>query len=225
MAKDQIDREALAEQLQNLRKYEGLADEGRLAREAPLLLRLADRTLALEEADLRGLLPRALELLDDAIHGFSPISQEILRAGLNWDRVPETSLMDRLLALAETRGQHEPGHLRERERQLYLPLADFLLEQLRVTQARRAHEALTRGDGDPGAAAAFVAEQYRAYYRIFTPAGAVGADLNAWLIRRWREPDRQTPDELLDGAVYRYAQWQLAERDLIRDLGGQLDRQ
>lgn len=128
--------------------------------------------------------------------------------------------MDRLLALAESQGQHDPGHLRERERGLYLPLADFLLEALRVTQARRTHEALAHGDGDAGAAAVFVAEQYRAYYRIFTPAGAVGADLSAWLIRRWREPDLQTPDELLDAAIYRYAQWQLAERDLIRDLGG-----
>lgn len=100
-------------------------------------------------------------------------------------------------------------------------VADYVLEEVDLVRTRRAHEALARGNGDQTAAALFVAEQFRYYYRIFTPVGAVGADLNAYLIMRHREPDPDhRPSELIDAGLYRYAQWRLALESFVRDLGG-----
>lgn len=81
--REPFDREELAHQLRKLRERDGLADEGRLAREAPLLLRLTDRLLELEGAQEQALTPRALRLIEDALYHFSPGSRELLETGLN----------------------------------------------------------------------------------------------------------------------------------------------
>jgi hypothetical protein len=216
-----IDRDELAHQLRKLREREALADEGRLAREAPLLLTLTGRLLDREGAAEHALTPRALQLVEDAVHHFSPDSQRLLHAGLNLGRTSGTTLESRLRELAEELYYADGRHLADRERGLYAPLADYLLEEVDLVRTRRAHEALARGDGDQNAAALFVAEQFRYYYRVFTPMGAVGADLNAYLIYRHRDPNPDhRPTELIDAALYRYAQWQLAIERFVRDLGG-----
>jgi hypothetical protein len=99
-------------------------------------------------------------------------------------------------------------------------LADALLETVDIARSRRAHEALARGDGAQAAAALFVAEQFRYYYRIFSPMGAVGSDLQAYLAFRARDPGGRLPDSLLDAALWRYAQWRRAIDEFIADLGG-----
>jgi hypothetical protein len=220
MRQDAVDRAALADQLQKLHAREGLADEGRLEREAPLLFRLAERLLALDGAIEQPLTPRAVQLIEDAIQNFSSPSQKLLSTGLNLDRQPDTNLEHRLRHLADEWGYSETRHLADRERSLYQPLADYIIDEVRVAQARHSHEALARGQGDRTAAALFVAEQFRYYYRIFTPMAAVGSDLTAYLVRVAREPDRPRPDELLDGAIYRIAQWEVALERFVQDLGG-----
>jgi hypothetical protein len=211
----------LAQELRKLREREGLADEGRLARESPLLLKLTDRLLVLEGAAERARTPRAFELLKVAVHNFSPDSQRILRAGLNLGRTSGTSLEQRLWVVAAELSYADVRWLADRERRLYAPLADYVLEEVDLVRTRRAHEALARGDGDQTAAALFIAEQFRSYYRVFTPMGAVGADLNAYLILRHRHPNPEPrPSELIDAALYRYAQWRLALERCVRDLGG-----
>lgn len=131
-------------------------------------------------------------------------------------------------ALAERRGRRDDPsqvadtrHLADRERGLYAPLADYLLEELDIVRTRRAHEALARGDGDQTAAALFVAEQFRYYYRVFTPMRAAGANLNAYLILRHRDPNpAHRTDEHIDAATCHYAMWQLALDRFVRDLDG-----
>jgi len=214
-----IDRQRLARQLQKLHERNGLADEGRLERAAPLLLDAARQLLLMEGATEDTVTPRALRLLQDAIHNFAPMSQELLTAGLNLVHKSETSLQRRISDVAESHNYSESDPLEERERGLYQPLADFVLEELQLTSARKTHEALARGEGDATAAALLIAEHYKYYYRVFTPLGAVGNDLNAYLIRRWREPDKRVLATLRT-LLWHYTQWQLALDRLVEDLGG-----
>lgn len=214
-----VDRSELAAQLQKMRERDGLADEGRLVRESPLLLRLAERLLDFEGSEERPVVPRARQLLDDALHTLAPVSQDILRAGLNWKKEPKGK-DQRLTELAAEWHYSEARPLLDRERGLYLPLADALLETVEIARSRRAHQALARGDGDQAAAALFVAEQFRYYYRIFTPMGGVGSDLQAYLAFRARDPQGRLPDSLLDAALWHYAHWRLAVENFIADLGG-----
>jgi len=194
-----IDRHALAAQLQKLGHRGGLAEEERIEREAPLLLTLTERLLDLDtdpdadphsriEPEMHPMIPGALRLLEDALRNFSPASQALLRAGLNLDRRSDTNKDKRIGDLAQER-YTTPSHFLERERGLYQPLADFLLEEVAIVRSRRAHEAMARGDGDQSAAALFVAKQFQYYYRVFTPMGAVGSDLMEYLIRRHRAAD------------------------------------
>jgi hypothetical protein len=221
-----IDRQELAAQLQKLGHRGGLAEEERIKREAPLLLTLTERLLDLDadpsiqiEPEMHPVTPHVLKLLEDALHNFSPTSGALLRAGLNLDRRSDTTKDQRISELARQR-LTTTSHFLERERGLYLPLADFLLEEVAIVRSRRAHEALARGDGDQSAAALFVAKQFQYYYRVFTPMGAVGSDLIEYLIRRNREPDMPPTNEILDDAIWYYAQWQLAVTRFIADLGG-----
>ena len=221
-----IDRHALAAQLQKLGHRGGLAEEERIEREAPLLLTLTERLLDLDadldsriEPEMHPVIPHALKLLEDALHNFSPASQDLLRAGLNLDRRSGTTKDRRIGGLAEQRHMTSSS-LIERERGLYQPLADFLLEEVAVVRSRRAHEAMASGDGDQVAATLFVAKQFQYYYRVFTPMGAVGSGLVEYLIRRYREPDMPPTNEILDDAIWYYAQWQLAVTRFIADLGG-----
>lgn len=232
-----IDRHELAAQLQKLGQRGGLADEDRLEREAPLLLKLTERLVDLEsqptdgtgpeepmeqkqpKPDERPVTARALQLLKDTLFNFSPTSQALLEAGLNLDRRSDTDKYQRINDLAKQR-YVAPRHFLERERDLYQPLADFLLEEVAIVRSRRAHEAMARGDGDQSAAALFVARQFQYYYRVFTPMGAVASDLMEYLIRRNREPDMPPTNEILDDAVWYFAQWQLAVTRFIADLGG-----
>lgn len=154
-----IDRRELAAQLQKLGQRGGLADEWRLEREAPLLLKLTERLLDLvsqpgddtrpeEPAEEQQLKPderpvtvRALQLLGDVLPNFSPTSGALLRAGLNLDRLSDTTKDQRIVELAQER-YLPPSQLLERERGLYQPLADFLLEEVAIVRSRRAHEAM-----------------------------------------------------------------------------------
>jgi hypothetical protein len=145
--REDVDRGELAAQLRKMRRRDGLADEGRLVREAPLLLRLAERLLDFEGNAEQPVIPRAKQLLDEALHGLSPASQDILRAGLNWNLEPNGK-DQRLTDLAARWNYSEARPLLDRERGLYLPLADALLEAVDISRSRQAHQALARGDGD-----------------------------------------------------------------------------
>lgn len=215
-----IGRERLADQLRTLHKGIGLADESKIERQAPLLLLAAERMLAIENAEQQPLIPRALRLISDALRGLSPDDQAILGAGLNLERRPDVNLTRRLQDLAASTGRSDPRSLTAREKHLYQPLADFILEEVEVARARGAQEALAAGDGDATAAALFVAEQFRYYYRIFTPMSGVGADLEAYLAWRFRVPDGPWPDHLLDAAIWQCARWEVALERFIQDLGG-----
>ena len=207
------------DQLQKLHARNGLADEGRLERSAPLLMQVTQRLLALEGTPDGPVTPRALLLLQDAIRNFSPMSQELLLTGLNLIDRSESTLTDRIGAIASTLGFDEPATLGDRERGLYQPLADFVLEELQLVNARKTHEALVSGDGDATAAALLIAEHYKYYFRIFTPVYAVARDLETYLIRRRRQPGKDL-SAVLRTLIWRYTQWQLALSMLIEDLGG-----
>ncbi|MEN3539339.1 hypothetical protein AAH991_29795 [Microbispora sp. ZYX-F-249] len=216
-----LDRLRLSDQLKKLRERQGLADEGRLARTAPLLLQLAERVLDLAGAEERAIIPQALRLLEDALHDLSPASQEILKAGLNWDRDPMSKRKEgRLRALADRWEYNESRPIEERERELYLPLADALLEQVSIMRRRKAHEAMVDGDGDQTAATLFVAKTFGHCFRIFSPISGVGYDLEAYLIYRWRNP-AASPDILLDTAIWQYARMlRRVDEFVVSDLGG-----
>ncbi|MFL6139631.1 MAG: hypothetical protein ACJ74O_17780 [Frankiaceae bacterium] len=220
MNQESIPRDELARQLGRLRERDGLADEGRLERYAPLLLEAARHLLALEGETQEALTPRAMRLVHDAARGLAPQSQQIVAAAFNFTREAGSSLERRLGALARELHYSDPRHLADRERSLHLPLADHVLQELRVAQNYATHRALARGDGDATAAALLVVEQFRSYFRIYTPLGAISWDLTAWLGRRKRQPDRPPPDEYLDDIVYSRAMAEAALDAFIRDLGG-----
>jgi hypothetical protein len=214
----QWDRQELARQLRGFRKRRGLADETRILRVAPLLVTLAQRSLELEGIPSGPLMPRCVQLIKDALRGLSPDSRELLSLGLNLERSAK-NLDERLRKYAEDHNLAELGPILLRERNLYAPLADFILEEVAISQARASHRAMAAGEGDATAAALFVAEQFKHYFRIFSPVNAVGADLNVYLIRRWREPDVNV-DKYLLNLLWRWGQWELALSRFVSELGG-----
>jgi hypothetical protein len=138
--------------------------------------------------------------------------------GLNLGRSSE-NLGERLRRYAEDHERAELGPILLHERKLYGPLADFILEEVAISQARATHRAMANGEGDATAASLFIAEQFKHYFRIFDPVGAVGADLNAYLIRRWREPEKNV-DQYLLNILWRWGLWEVALSRFVSELGG-----
>ncbi len=213
------DRDLLARQLQQLSQRDGLGDESRYARFAPALLTVAESVLTLEEEGVKGLVPRARELLADALASMSGASQRRLRAGLNWEGREQSSHGARMRQLAVDEHISDAPALAEQERSLYVPLADFILEQLAVARARAAWRKVL--EAGPGAqeTARFVTEQFTYYYRIFTPLAATGADIEAFLIRQARDRSDQ-PRDLLLAALWHFAWWLAELEDFVRVRGG-----
>jgi hypothetical protein len=215
-----IERAELIDQLNAVRRRAGLGDETRLETHAPLLVRIADE-IAEQVDEARGF-PGAIRLLENALRSLAPESRRIARASLNLDRRDDW-LNKRLEAVA--RAQHvDKRVVEDRARGLQPVIADLVLEELRVTQARRTHERLAAGDGSSDAeravAAALLVESFQYYYRVFTPAGAVGNDLSAYLIRQAKHPAGPAPRELLEALLHHYAEWLWELERFVRDLGG-----
>ncbi len=164
----------LAQQLRKLRQRRGLGDETRVATHAPMLLQLAQRCMDLEHGEQSPLLPRALQLVQDGLWACAPGSRELLEDGLNLVRIEDSTKEERLMDYVVRNSLAEVEPVLKREDKLYEVLAAFILEEVALSRARATHWAMANGSGDATAAALFIAEQFKHYFRVFAQMSGVG---------------------------------------------------